>query len=317
MRVFRNILLATMTVAAASMAQAQDYPNRPITMYAPEAGGGADALARQVAEGMSTALKQPVVVVNNPGNVALPVGNVLKAPADGYTILFYSNSVWVQPFLDKTPYDPVKDLVPIGMALRSPAILAVHPSLGVKTVAELVALAKSKPGVIDFAAGGIGSANHLAGELFKSAAGVDMTYIPFRGAGPALNAVVAGEVKVLFATATTVMPFAEAGTLIPLGVTTAEPTDLAPKIPTVASTVKGYEASVNFAVMAKAGTPKPIVDALSKALIQAVKSGGAKERFAKAGAEAVGTTPEQLAAYIKDDMTKMEKVIKDAHIKIN
>ena len=316
-RIFPGLLAICMLLICAGIARGQEYPSRPIRMLAPEAGGGADFLARLVAQGLSNGLRQQVIVENRAGSVVIAVDALMNAPADGYTILFYSNSLWVQPYLQEVRYDPLRDLAPITLAVSNPNVLAVHPSLPVRSVAELISLAKRKPGELNFAAGGFGSGNHLAAELFKYMAGVNMVYVPYKGAGPALSAALAGEVSIVVATTTTVAPFIKTGKLRALGVTSAQPSDLAPGLPTVAAAVPGYASTLTFGVFAPARTPVAVIERLNREIVRYVKSAETKEQFFKAGAEPVGNSPEELAAYMKADMALMSKVIKEAGIKVN
>lgn len=318
----RNIMLRKMlTLCAMSLAaltsQAQDYPVKPIRMIAPEAGSGSDILARMIAGAMAASFKQQVVVENRGGNIIVPIEMLIGSAPDGYNLLFFSNAVWMAPLLQSVRFDPLKDITPITLAVSSPAVLAVHPSMPIKSVSELIALAKRRPGEINFAGGGFGSANHLAGELFKSMAGINLAYVPYKGSGGAITATLSGEVSALFTTVSSVLPFLKTGRLKVLGVTSAQPTDLAPGVPAISATVPGYEAAVKFAILAPARTPAAIVERLNSEIVRYVKNPQSRELLLKAGADAVGTTSQELSNMMKSDMTIMSKVIKEAGIKVN
>jgi tripartite-type tricarboxylate transporter receptor subunit TctC len=309
--------LIVVALLCSGSAFAQEYPTRPIRMIAPEAGSGADICARLVAQAISAGVHQQVIVDNRGGNVIYPIELLVNAPPDGYTILFFSNAMWMAPLLQKVPFDPVKDLSPITFAMNTPAVLAVHPSTQVHTVADLIGLAKRRPGDLNYAGGGFGSANHLAGELFKSMAGIKMVYVPYGGSGSSLTAVLGGEVSIVFATSSSVIPYMKAGKLRLIGVTSAKPTELAPGIPAISATVPGYEASVKFALFAPAKTPTAIIERLNAEIVRYVKNPQNRDVMIKAGAEPVGTTVQQLAQMINTDMTVMGKVIRDSGIKVN
>src|SRR4051812_7007239 len=215
-------------------AWAQSFPSRAVHIVTSEPGGGGDFVARLIAQGISPALGQSVVVDNRPSGV-IPAQTVAQAPPDGHTLLVFGNSVWIGSLIQPTPYDPQRDFSPVTMATRSPNILVVHPSLPVKSVADLVALAKARPGELNYASGAVGGAPHVSAELFKALARVNMVGVPFKGAGPSLIALIGGEVQLTFASAASVVPHIKAGRLRALGVTTAQPSALAPGLATVAA----------------------------------------------------------------------------------
>ena len=278
-------------------------------MLTAEVGGSADFSARTLARVLSVSLGQQVVVDNRPSGV-IPPDIVAKAQPDGYTLLLYSNGVWTLPLMQAAPYDPQTSFAPICLTNRSPNFVVVHASVAAQSIRELIALAKAKPGQLNYGSGAPGAATHLAGELFKRMAGVDITRIPYKGGGPALSALLGGQVQVMFPTAASVSPHVKAGRLRALAVTGAQPSPLFPEIPTVAASgVPGYVAEQYIGVFAPAKTPAAVVNLLNRALVAAVRQADTVERFANAGVETVGTTPQEFAAVIKADAARMVKVI--------
>jgi tripartite-type tricarboxylate transporter receptor subunit TctC len=221
----------------------------------------------------------------------------------------------VGPVYTKVPYDPVRDFAPISIATVSPFALVVHPSVPAKSVRELVALAKEKPGDLNVASFGSGSSSHLTAELFKAVAGVNLTHVPYKGGPPALQDLIAGRVQVMFDIISSVRAHMEAGRLRALAVTGPKRSPVAPEVPTVAETLPGFESSAWFGILAPAGTPEPIIRRLNKEIVQIVKGPGLQELYSKQAMEPVGSTPEEFAAVIKADLAKWAKVIKDAGIK--
>jgi tripartite-type tricarboxylate transporter receptor subunit TctC len=298
-----------------STSSGQAYPTKPVRIVTAPAGAGNDYVARVIAQGLSGSLGQQLVVDNRPAGI---VGElVAKAPADGYTLLAIGSVLWLTPFLqDGVAYDPVKDFSPISVTGRSVNVLVVHPSVAVNSVREFIALAKSKPGHLNYAAGGTGSSNHLAAELFKAMAGVDLVRISYKGSGPAVNDLVSGQVQVMFPTTAAGLPHVKSGRLRALGVTSLQPSALAPGLPAVAeSGVPGYESVVMYGLFAPAKTPAPIVKRLHAELVQFLRSAGATERFFNAGIEVVASSPGELATAMASEMTRMAKLIKDAHLR--
>ena len=301
----------------ASVVSGQDYPIKPIRIVTAGAGGGVDFTARLIAQGISGPLGQQVIVENRTGIQASET--VSKAAPDGYTLLVNGSSHWVRFLLAKMSYDPVKDFSPISLVSRDIYVLAVHPSLPVKTTKELIALAKARPGALNYAAGTPGGGTHLAGELFKSMAGVNIVAVPYKGPAQSLIALVAGEVQVGFVTAASgpVVPHLKSGRLRPLAVTSAEPSALAPGLPTVAASgLAGYESVSNSGIFAPAKTPEAIINRLHQEIVRTLSRQEVKERFFNAGVDTVGSSPQQFAATIKSDTAKMSKVIKEAGIKV-
>ncbi len=313
-RCFGVILLISMGVFEAHTAHAQGYPNKSIRLVTSPAGGGGDFLSRLVAQGITGPLGQPVVIDNRPPSL---IGEtVASAAPDGYTMLFLGNILWFEPLLRKTSYDPLRDLAPIAIVGVTPQVLVVHPSLPVKSVKELVALAKSRPGELNYALTGIGSESHLAAELFKSMAGASIVGVPYKGASAALNALIGGEVQVLFTTAASAMPHVKTGRLRGLVVTSSEPSVLVAGMPTMAASgLPGYEMITIYAMLAPAKTPMTVIGRLNQEIVRAVNTPDIKAKFLNAGVEVTGSAPEELGNKIKSEMAKWDKVIKDAGIK--
>ncbi|MGE0151549.1 MAG: Bug family tripartite tricarboxylate transporter substrate binding protein [Reyranellaceae bacterium] len=306
--------------ALAGPALAQKFPDRAITIVVPYGPGGTnDIVAREVAQKMQEQFGQPVVVENKPGaNGALGTGFVARAKPDGYTIGIAPSSVLaINEWLYKDlPYDVEKDLQPLSLAGTTPNILVVHPSVPANTIAEFVALAKSKPGGIAYASMGAGSTGHLNGELFKTLTGTDIKHIPYKGSGPALNDLLAGQVQAMFDNLSTALTHVKAGKLKGLGITSLERSPLAPEIPTVAATVKGFDATSWFGFVAPKGMPQPVLDALAAAIIKAMNAPDVRERLEKGGLTVVANKPEEFGAFIRAEKAKWGGVVKAANVKI-
>jgi tripartite-type tricarboxylate transporter receptor subunit TctC len=299
---------------AAGAACAQVYPSKVIRMLTTAAGGGSDLNARLIAQSLSVALGQQVVVDNRPGSIATEAA--AKAAPDGYTLLVNGSAVWLLQYLrDSVPYDALKDFAPVTLATNAPCIVAIHPSLPVKNVRELIALAKARPGQLNYVAGVIGAPPHIAGELFKARAGVNIVQVGYKGIGGGFTDVVAGQIQLMFPTAGSVIPYLKSGRLRALAVTTLEPSQLFPGMPTVAEALPGYEASAPLAVFAPAQTPAAIVQKLNQEIVRVLNAPDLREKFLNVGIEPVGGTPEQLTARMKSDMASLGKVIKDAGIR--
>ena len=310
----RSALLSLLACASLGAAAADDFPNKPLRLVTSEGGGGNDVQARIIAQGLAAALGQQVVVDNRPSGV-VPGELVAKAAPNGYTLLFYNNALWIGPLLQSTPYDPVRDFAPVTLVSRGPNVLVVNPTLPVKSVGELVALAKSKPGGLNYGSSGTGASNHLAAELFKSMAGVDIVRVNYKGAGPALTALIAGELQVMFPTAGSVAPYLRSGRVKALAVTSAEASPLAPGVPTVAATLPGYESIASYGLFAPVGTPRAVIERLREEIVKLVNRSDIKGKFASVGMEIGGGAPDELAAMVKSEMSRMGKVIKDAGIR--
>ena len=316
----RGVIAGTAAIIA-SPAIAQSFPNRPITMVVPfAAGGSTDVVARIIAQKMSEGLGQQVIVENVAGaggNVG--AARVAKGEPDGYQILMGTVATHaLNPLmLKRKPYDPAADFAPISLLAIVPNVLIINPTLPAKTVPELVALLKANPGKYNYASSGIGTPLHLSGELFKSLAKVEMTHIPYRGSGPALNDVVAGVVPIQFDNLPSASAFIQAGTLKALGVTTKERAQSFPDVPTIGEALPGYETYTWNALFAPKGTPKEIVDRLNAEAVKAVKDPGVGERMKVFSAAVVGSTPEALAEHVKVELAKWTPVVRDAGVSID
>ena len=312
-RIVAGMVSAGMLIAASAVS-AQNFPGRALRIVTAEPGGGNDVMARLLAQGLSSNLGQPVIVENRPSG-PIPRGIVVKAPPDGHTVLFTTGGFWLLP-LETENLNVFRDFSPVTLANRQPSILVVHPSSPVKSVKELISLAKAKPGDLNYSSGASGSSSHLAAELFKYLADVNIVRIPYKGAGPAVSGLIANQVHLMFATAGSVTPHITARRLTALAVTSAQPSELLPGLPTVASSgVPGYEAVAMFGVFAPAKTPAPIVNRLQQEFARVLQKAEVKEKFSVMGVEVVGSTPEAFVAIIKADMVRMGKVIKAAGIK--
>jgi len=311
-------LLALGVIAGAMAASGQDYPRKPIRLVTAEPGGGNDFAARLIVQGIGSSLGQPMIVDNRGGAGGIIAADIAaKAQPDGYTLLLYANNIWIIPLLrSNTPFDVIRDFAPITWAAKSPNIMVVHPALPVKSVEDLIAHARARPGELNYGSGGTGSSTHLAVELLKSMARVNIVRVPFKGNAPALNALFAGEVHVMIATAGTVAPHLKSGRLRALAVTSAQPSPLAPGLPTMAASgLPGYESIQIYGVFAPGRTSSVIVKRLHDEIVRVLGRADVKEKFLAAGVEPVGSTPQQLAATIRSEIARMSKVIKDAGIR--
>ena len=297
-------------------AGAQGYPSKPVRLVTAAAGAGGDFVARIAASGLTELWGQPVLIDNRGGSAVIPIELVAKAPPDGYTLLAFGTALWHLPLMQSVSYDPLRDFAPITLATTTPMILVVHPSLPVKSVKELVALARRKPGELNYSSGIAGSTTHLPAELFKAMARVDIVRVTYKGGAPALTALLGGETQVMFANSGGVGPYIQAGKVRALAVTTAQRTALFPDLPTIAAAgLPGYEAASYQCIFAPAATPPALVDRLNRDLAKVLQRPEAKERFLRAGSEVVANSPGEVAAAIKADMIAMGKVIKQAGIR--
>ena len=301
-----------LAMVAAAAAVAQDFPVKPIRIITSSPGGSSDFTARLIAQGLTEALKQPVVV-DNRGD--FDGAQLAKAPPDGYSLLVDGASLWIGPLIQKTSYEPLRDFAPVTIAVSAPNVIVVHPSLPVKSVRELIALAKARPGEFNYASGGIGGASHLPAELFKSMAGVDIVNVNYKGTGPALNALLAGEVQIMFANAAISTPHIKAGRLRALATASLQPSPLLPGLPTVNdSGVPGFESIILQGVLTVGKTPAARVARLNREIVRVLNRPEVKQRHFNAGVETVGSTPEIFAATMRADTVKWGKVIRDAGI---
>jgi len=293
---------------------AQNYPVKPVRIVASVAGTGSDFVMRLVAQGLSVNFGQQVVV-DNRGIVG--VETVARSTPDGYTLLLYGSPLWLSPLLrDNLPWDVFRDFAPITLTNSSPSIVVVHPSLPVKSVRDLIALAKSKPRQLNYGSGSSGSSTHLAAELFKHMAGINVVRIPYKGVGQALGFVMSGELQLIIPNSATGMPYVKAGRLRALAVASSAPSVLAPGLPTVtASGLPGYESITMQGLFAPARTPEALISRLNQELVKVLGSADVKASFLNAGGEAGGSSPEEFAAKIKSEIERMSKVVKAAGIR--
>jgi tripartite-type tricarboxylate transporter receptor subunit TctC len=308
-------------VAASTAADAQGYPTRPVRLVvASTPGGGTDISARMIAPKLSEYLGQQVVVENRAGaTTTIGVNFVARAAPDGYTLLMGVSSLTINPHILKNiPYDVVKDLAPISQVVVAPNIMVSHPSLPVRSVKELIAFARTRPGQLNFAAGGAGSSQHLAIELFLSMTGLKIVHVPYKGQGPALLDTVAGHMHLMMANVISALPHVRNGRIRAIGVTGLKRAAVAPEIPTIAEAgVPGYEVVQWYGILAPAMTPRDIITKLHAGTVRALQDPVVKERFVSDGGETVGSTPEEFAAVIRADLKKWGKVVKDAGIRVD
>lgn len=307
-----RITLSTLAIAftAVGIAAAQSFPTKPVRIVTGPVGGGGDFQSRAIAQAITGPLGQGVIVENRPNNLLGEI--VAKAPPDGYTLLIAGGSLWSQTFLQKVNYDPVKDFAPIAQIERSPNLLVVHPSLPVKTTKELIALAKAKPGQLNYSAPAADT--RFAAEMFKSMAGIDFVVVPYSNNQTAYVDLLAGQIQLAFGNINTVLPHIKTGRLRALAVTTATPSAMFPDLPTVAQTVPGFDKAGVAGVFAPARTPDPIIRRLNEEVVRYMRTNEAKQKFANIAAEAIASTPEELAHTMTSEMARIAKVVKALNI---
>ena len=314
----RLIAIAAALLALMTGASAQPYPNRAVKVIVPFAPGGVtDTIARLWAQRMSQGLGQQFYVENHGGGGSnLGMGLAARQPADGYTILVAASTFVINPSLyAKVPYDPLKDFSPITLLAATPGVVMVHPSVPAKTIHELIELVRANPGKYSYAMSGIGTPNHLQGELLKLAFKLDLATVPFAGGGPAIQSTIAGHTPIAFAAMTSVPAMVESGKLRALAVSGTHRSPALPDVPTMAEAgISGHEANTLTAILVPAGTPKDIVDRIYAETLKIEALAEFKEQLAKVGAEPEGLSPEQFAARLKDEIAMWGKVIADARI---
>jgi tripartite-type tricarboxylate transporter receptor subunit TctC len=314
------MLLALIPLMVAGMACAQKYPDKPVRLVVGFPPGGAgDILGRLAAQPLSVALHEQVVVDNRGGAGGLVATEIVAhSAADGYTLLFTSIPHVINPFLyKKVDYDPIRDFDAVVQFVAAPLLMATNVNVAAKSVKEFIALAKAKPGQFNYGSGGSGSSSHLAMELFKTMAGVDMTHIPYKGTGPMFAELIGGQISVTIASAVPLIPQVKAGRLRGLAVTGARRSPAMPDLPTIGETVQGYEVINWFGLAAPRGTPKTIITRLNAEMNQALKTTALRESLGAQGAEPAGGTPEEFAALIKRDLGKWEKVVKASGARVD
>ena len=313
-----SVISIGLTFLSEGTAHAQSYPTKPVRIVTSEAGGGTDVITRVVAQGLTGVLGQQVIV-DNRGAAGGAIGAelVARAPPDGYTLLFQGSNIWLLPFLrSNVPYDPLKDFSPITLVTSSPNILLVHPSVEAASVKDLIALARAKPGWLNYATGLVGGSTHLAPALFKAMANVDIVQVTYKGGAAALNDLIAGRVQIMFPSMGSGIPHVKSGKLKALAVTTAQPSVLFPGLPTIAASgLPGYEFINVTGMFATAKTPVTIINRLNQEIVRIVNQPDVRARFMSAGNEVVGSSPQEFASAVKADMIRMGKVIKDAGIR--
>jgi len=310
---FVRLAAAVLLAGACAGAAAQQYPSRPIRFIVPFApGGGADVVARSLGDRLAQNLGQPVLVENKPGaGATVGADFVAKSAPDGYTLLYGTPGPQIiNPYLmKKLPYDPVADFAPISRLVVIPNILVVHPSVPAKSVKELIDLAKAKPNTINFGSAGIGATSHLSGELFKSAAGIQIVHVPYKGTGAALQDLLAGNIQMAIDSIPVYLPHLRSGALRALAVSTPMRSPVLPDLPPIADTLPGFDAAAMNYVAARAGTPRPIVERLNKEINAVLAVPEVRERLLGMGATPTGSTPEELELVIRSESAKWKKVI--------
>jgi len=299
-------------------AHAQEFPVKPVRIVTAAAGSTNDLVARVIAQGLTAGWGQQTIVENRAGGSGIIAAQTIaKAPPDGYSILLYSSALWIGPLIQDLPWDVVRDFSPITLAASTPNLLVVHPSLPVRSVKELIALAKRRPGELNYGSTSIGSSNHLGAELFKSMAGVNIVRVNYKGGGDALTALIGGHVQLAFVTAGLVTPHLQSGKLRPLAICSLQPSALAPGLPTVAASgLRGFESGSIYGIFAPAKTPAAVVARLNQEIARTLQRPDIKERFFKLGIEPGANSPEEFIAFIKADLASMGKLVKDAGIRV-
>ncbi len=309
-----RVLVSAALLCGANVAAAQAYPTKTIRILASDPGAASDISSRLIGQGIAPVLGKPIIVENHPG--ILSVEAAAKANPDGHTLLLYGSLVWLLPLMrDHVSWDP-KQFIPVTMTTTAPNLVVVYPPLPVKSVKELIAFAKAKPGELLYSVGQRGAQTHLAVELFKAMSGVDIKGVPYKGNVPGLNALLSGEVQLLFATSGSGGPHVKAGRVRALAVTSAEPSALFPDLPTVAAAgLPGYESVTILGILVPANTPEPIVKRLNREIVEFIRNTEIKEKFFATGAEVVGSTAEEFARQIRNEVTTYGKVIKQFNIR--
>jgi tripartite-type tricarboxylate transporter receptor subunit TctC len=318
MKLFSLLLkVAGVLLALSTPLAAQDYPSKPIRLIIPfPPGGSNDVVGRMIATQLSERMGKQVVV-DNRGGAGGVIGTELaaNAPHDGYTLLIISIAHAVNPWLYKLQYDPIKSFVPVAILASGPNVLVVHPDLPVTSVKELIALAKKEPGKLQYASAGVGSFQHLGGELFKLTAGVDILHVPFKGGGPAMIDVIGGHTKVMFSSLVQTTGHIRSGKLRALGTGGAQKSAILPEVPSIAEGLPGYEAINWWAVVAPAGTPPAVVEKLRKEIAAVQNAEETKKQFSNEGAEIVQMSQADFGAFMVKEMNKWERVVKEGGIK--
>jgi tripartite-type tricarboxylate transporter receptor subunit TctC len=318
-KIYHGLVIGVAGVVLCADACAQQYPSRPIRLIVPYApGGGVDIVARALGQELTKRLGQQIVIENKTG----AGGNIgsdaaAKATPDGYTLLIASPANAVNPSLyAKMPFNPVRDLVPVALIANTPAVLLVGPALPVRSIKELVALAKAKPGTLNFGSGGSGTTEHLAGEMFNAQAGIDLTHVPYKGGAAVLPDLISGQITLFFVNQTFALPYVKAGTIKALGVASDERSPALPDVPTFAEAgFADFRVSVWYGIMAPAGTPKEIISQLNREIVAALASPEMRERMQAMSLKPLPGTPAEFAAFFADEMTRWARVVKTSGAK--
>jgi tripartite-type tricarboxylate transporter receptor subunit TctC len=318
-RVSSLVALAMLSLAAAAPSRAQDYPSHPVKMIVPfGAGGPTDIFTRLLAEELRQALKEPFVMENRPGaGTIIGTEAAAKSPPDGYTLLMISaTQTTTETLVPTKSYKLLRDFVPVASLLNSELVMVVHPSVPVNTVKDFIALAKSKPGALNYASSGVGSNYHMAGELFKNLTGTDILHVPYKGSSGARNDIISGQIEMMFDSVPSMAPMIQTGRVKALGTTGKVRSAILPDIPTLSEAgVPGYEATIWIGLMAPAGTPQPIVTLLSSEINKILARADVIEAWRKQGATAMSMTPDQFGEYVQSEIDKWARVIKANGIK--
>ena len=313
-------VLSIVAIALASSAAAAEYPTRPVRLIVPfPPGGTTDILARLIGPKLTETFKQPIVIDNRSGASGMIGGEVIaRAPGDGHTLgIIISTHAIATALFAKSPFDPARDYAPVTLAISVANVISVHPSVPATSLAALVKLAKAQPGKLSFGSAGAGTGVHLTGEFFKLVAQVDITHVPYKGGGPSLADLVAGQVPVGVQNISTIVTHARAGRIRPLGITSLERSPALPDLPTVASQgYPGFEAKEWYGVVAPAGTPRAIVTRLNRELVRVLNLPDVHSRLIDLGTEIVGNTPDQFGAFMKTELVKWAKVLKETGIRL-
>ena len=306
----RKFALALLSLAAGAAFAASPYPSQTVRIITSQTGGSLDFAARLLQPGLSASLGQPVIIDNRSGNVATEAA--ARAAADGHTLLFNGAVVWIAPLLRKnTPWSAERDFAPVTLAVSSPNVVAVHPSMPVRTLRELITLAKARPGDINCGVATAGTSSHLAAELFRYLAGINVVHVPYKSAGQSMIGLLAGEVQLMFPNAASVAPYIHPGRVRAIAVTGAQPSPLLPGVPTArASGLPEYETASLNAFFVPAGTPAAVVSRLNQEIVRALNRRELRDKFAATGVEVVGSSPADLAAAVRADVARMSKVIR-------
>jgi len=305
---FSTSLFVVAALASAAMpVGSQDYPSRRIHLATSQVGGAGDFVSRLMGQGLSARFGQPVVIENRPTATEY----VAQAAPDGHTLLHYGNTVWISPLVRDVQWDVVRDFEPIMLTVRAPNVVVVTPTLPVKSIKELITLARARPGELNYASSATGSSTHLAGELFNVMAGVNIVRVNYKGVTTGINDVISGQVQVMFLAPGSVMAHIKSGRLKALAVTGAEPSRLFPGLPTVAASgVPGYESAATFGLFAPARTPASVITRLNQEVARVLKAPDVQEKLFNSGMEVVAGTPEQFAATLKTEVAKWSKILK-------